>query len=55
MLERVSQLLGACATDATVMPSSELCNEGWTFRLVLDRFERSRGVEHQFAFLPGAR
>ena len=38
-----------------MLPPTELYNEGWLLRLVLDWFERQRAHEHVLSFLPGAR
>lgn len=44
MLQGVTALLERCGTDNPVMPPTELFNEGWMFRLVLDWFDRHREV-----------
>jgi hypothetical protein len=55
MLNRVVELLARCASNASVLPPTELYNEGWLLRLVLDWFDRNRTLSHQLSFLPGAR
>jgi hypothetical protein len=55
MIERVSALLAQCGSSSAVLPPTELYNEGWMLRLVLDWFDRNRGVPHEFSFLPEAR
>jgi hypothetical protein len=55
MIEQISKLLRQCGSAATVMPPTELYNEGWMLRLVLDWFDQNRSVDHELAFLPGAR
>ncbi len=57
MIERIRQLLELCDGKDTVMPPTELYNEGWLLRLVLDWFDRNRGrtKDHPLSFLPGAR
>lgn len=55
MLKRVADLLARCGSDASVLPPTELYNEGWLLRLVLDWFDRNRTLSHQLSFLQGAR
>lgn len=55
MLKRVTELLARCGSSASVLPPTELYNEGWMLRLVLDWFDRDRAVSHQLSFLPEAR
>lgn len=38
-----------------VLPPTELYNEGWLLRLVLDWLDRQREIEHPLSFMPGAR
>lgn len=55
MLRRVGELLGRCKSKASVLPPTELYNEGWMLRLILDWFDRNRDMPHFLAFLPNAR
>jgi hypothetical protein len=55
MIEQVSRLLSQCSSDSAVLAPTELYNEGWMLRLVLDWFDRNRSVPHELAFLAGAR
>ncbi len=55
MSDRVADLLLRCGTETAVLPPTELYNEGWLLRLVLDWFERKCTGGHSFAFQPGAR
>ena len=55
MLKRVAGLLARCGSQASVLPPTELYNEGWMLRLVLDRFDRDRALSHELSFLPEAR
>lgn len=55
MIEQVSRLLRQCGSNSAVLAPTELYNEGWMLRLVLDWFDRNRGVTHELAFLPEAR
>ncbi len=51
----ISEILGRCGTDSSVLPPTQLYNEGWLLRLVLDWLDRHRGFEHPLSFMPGAR
>ena len=55
MISRIAELLAKCGSDASVLPPTELYNEGWLLRLVLDWFDRNRALSHELAFLPGSR
>lgn len=55
MLDAISRILGRCGTDGSVLPPTELFNEGWMLRLVLDWLDRNRQVEHPLSFRSGAR
>ena len=55
MFTAVNEILGRCGTDNPVLPPTELYNEGWLLRLVLDWLDRHREVEHPLSFMPGAR
>lgn len=51
----VHEILGRCGTSNPVLPPTELYNEGWLLRLVLDWLDRQREIEHPLSFMPGAR
>jgi hypothetical protein len=55
VLNRVAELLARCGSQASVLPPTELYNEGWLLRLVLDWFDRNRSLSHELSFLPDAR
>jgi len=55
VLKRVAELLAKCGSNSSVLPPTQLYNEGWLLRLVLDRFDRDRTLSHQLSFLPEAR
>jgi hypothetical protein len=55
VLKRVTELLGRCGSEASVLPPTELYNEGWMLRLILDWFDRNRDLPHALSFLPEAR
>lgn len=51
-MERVAELLSQCGENGARLPPTQLYNEGWLLRLVLDWFERHRGSGHSLDFLP---
>lgn len=55
MIERIAELLSRCGTKQAVLPPTELYNEGWMLRLVLDWFDRNRTSDHPLALLAKAR
>jgi hypothetical protein len=55
VLETVGELLGKCGSGDSVLPPTELYNEGWMLRLVLNCLDHQRDLDHEFAFLPGSR
>jgi len=55
MSARVAELLLRCGTEAAILPPTELYNEGWLLRLVLDWFEHEPESGHVLAFPPNAR
>lgn len=55
MLTAIKEILSRCGTNRSVLPPTELFNEGWMLRLVLDWFDKHRGFSHQLAFEPDAR
>ena len=50
MLEAVSRILARCGSSNSVLPPTEIFNEGWMLRLVLDWFDRNRTLNHPLAF-----
>ncbi len=48
---RIAELLGNAASDSRNFPATDLYNEGWMLRLVLDWFQHHRSVEHDLQFL----
>ncbi len=48
--ERITELLARAAREDTAFPPTDLYNEGWMLRLVLDWFDRNRTVEHELQF-----
>jgi len=55
MIRQITELLARCGEPGSVMPPTELYNEGWMLRLVLDYLDRHREVDHPMSPLPGAR
>jgi hypothetical protein len=55
MFRRISEILAECGSQDSVLPPTELYNEGWMLRLVLDWFDRNRDRPHEIAFRPEAR
>jgi len=54
-MDRVAELLSHCGTDQTSLPPTQLYNEGWLLRLVLDWFDRNRRSRHELSFFPEAK
>ena len=55
MLETITSILHRCGSSDSVLPPTELYNEGWMLRLVLDWFDRNRNIIYPLAFAPNAR
>jgi hypothetical protein len=53
-ISRVFGMLGRCGGQQPVLPPTELYNEGWMLRLVLDWFDKHREADHPLALLPDA-
>ena len=49
-MNRIARMLAECSGDRRVFPATDLYNEGWMLRLVLDWFASRPGIEHDFAF-----
>jgi len=54
VIQRVADLLDACGTEQAVMPATELYNEGWLLRLVLDWYWRQKRERGRVYFASGA-
>lgn len=54
MLPQICEILGRHKGDYAVISPGLIFNEGWMLRLVLDWFDRNRGIQHKLAFEPGA-
>jgi hypothetical protein len=55
MFAQMIKMLQTCDTDQRVLPPTEVYNEGWMLRLILDWFSRQPAFEHQLSFEKGAR
>jgi len=55
MVDAIVRILAGCHVGDATMPPTELYNEGWMLRLVLDWLARNPNVEHVLSFAPGAR
>lgn len=56
MLNKIQQILETCGRQDSVLPATELYNEGWMLRLVLDWFSTHRdGKNHPLSFAPDSR
>ena len=49
-IDRIARMLAECSSDKRVFPATDLYNEGWMLRLVLDWFVSRPGIEHDLAF-----
>lgn len=56
ILNRIESIFNRCGTDFPVMPPTQLYNEGWMLRLILDRYA-TIGIEdkHPLAFSQGCK
>jgi hypothetical protein len=55
MLERIQPILETCETDTPLLPRTELYNEGWLLRLVLDWFSTHQVPDHPLSFYQDSR
>lgn len=55
MFSRIIKMLQGCDTDQRVLPPTEVYNEGWMLRLLLDWFSGQPASNHQLSFEKGAR
>lgn len=54
MIEAITRILNRCGTPDSVLPPTEIFNEGWMLRLVLDWFDRNRDLPHPLMFASSA-
>src|SRR5579863_5087770 len=55
IIERIKSMLEACEADLAAFPPTELFNEDWLLRIILDWFCRRGGDRYPLSALPGAR
>ena len=55
MFRQIINMLQTCDTDHGVLPPTEVYNEGWMLRLILDWFSRQPASAHQLSFEKSAR
>jgi hypothetical protein len=55
MFDQIMNMLQTCDTDHGVLPPTEVYNEGWMLRLILDWFSKQPPSTHQLSFEKGAR
>ncbi len=55
MLDRIVAILESCETRDPLVQPTELFNEGWMLRLVMDWFSRQQADSHPLSFSLGAR
>jgi hypothetical protein len=55
MFSQIIRMLQTCDTDHGVIPPTEVYNEGWMLRLILDWFSRQPASNHKLSFEKGAR
>ena len=54
MIDRIAQLMADAGTSSAVFPATDLYNEGWMLRLVIDWFDMNRSVDFDLKFSEGA-
>lgn len=52
-IERIATLLERCGGPNKNFPPTDLYNEGWMLRLVLDWLSLNPGIDHDLSFSPG--
>lgn len=55
MIDRVAAVLSTCGSNYPRLVRTELYNEGWMIRLIMDWFSRAPYGNHPLAFAPGSR
>jgi hypothetical protein len=55
MFNQIINMLKTCDTDHGVLPPTEVFNEGWMLRLILDWFARQPPSDHPLSFEKNAR
>jgi len=52
-IDRIAALLETCGTGNSHFPATDLFNEGWMLRLVLDCLSQNPGIDHDLGFVAG--
>ena len=52
-VERIAELLSRCGMPERNFPPTDLYNEGWMLRLVLDWLSLNQGIDHELSFSAG--
>ena len=55
MLKQIQRILETCGTENEVFPATELYNEGWMLRIILDWFSYHSSEAHPLSFSLNAR
>lgn len=55
VLDRISTMLDLCNTESRLFPATDLYNEGWLLRLILQWFSTHNIQDHPLAFSESAR
>ena len=55
VIQRIAELLSTAKDPGRVFPATDLYNEGWMLRLVIDWFSRNPQVDCDIQFLKGSR
>ena len=55
MLERIISMLSSCGGESPLFPRTELYNEGWLLRIILDWFSIHELEDHPLAFSDSAK
>lgn len=55
LLDRITRMLHSCESESPFFPPTELYNEGWLLRIILDWFSKQRLDDHPLAFSESAR
>ena len=54
VIERIAELLSKSSGSDRVLPPTDLYNEGWMLRLVLDWFSQNPMIQHELHFCEGS-
>ena len=54
VIERIAERLSKTSGSDRVLPPTDLYNEGWMLRLVLDWFSQNPMIQHELRFCEGS-